>query len=193
MPDYSPDIDCGLYFEDCWVPAADVIRSHLIFGVINTFALLLSSLTVVLALYAAKNNNPKAVTRYLAVTFVLGAMFLALKLWEWNEMRHYNFWDESHNGCDVLAGQSIADHCIAPKYANGFWLDTSIEGSTFYITTGMHGAHVFIGLIALGYLIAKSNKDGYNEENHETIELFGLYWHYVDLVWVFVFPFFYLY
>ncbi len=53
MPDYSPDIDCGLYFEDCWVPAADVIRSHLIFGVINTFALLLSSLTVVLALYAA--------------------------------------------------------------------------------------------------------------------------------------------
>jgi cytochrome c oxidase subunit I+III len=150
-------------------------------------------LTVVLALYAAKNNNPKAVTRYLTVTFVLGALFLALKLWEWNEMRHYNFWDESHNGCDVLAGQSIADHCIAPKYANGFWLDTSIEGSTFYITTGMHGAHVFIGLIALGYLIAKSNKDGYNEENHETIELFGLYWHYVDLVWVFVFPFFYLY
>ena len=57
MPDYSPDIDCGLQFEDCWVPAADVIRSHLIWGVINTFALLLSSLTVVLALYAARNNN----------------------------------------------------------------------------------------------------------------------------------------
>ena len=193
MPDYSPDIDCGLQFEDCWVPAADVIRSHLIWGVINTFALLLSSLTVVLALYAARNNNPKAATRYLMVTFVLGAMFLVLKLWEWGEMKNYNFWDESHNGCDVLAGQSIADHCIAPKYANGFWLDTSIEGSTFYITTGMHGAHVFIGLIALGYIIAKSNKDAYNEDYHETIELFGLYWHYVDLVWVFVFPFFYLY
>ena len=128
MPDYSPDIDCGLQFEDCWVPAADVIRSHLIWGVINTFALLLSSLTVVLALYAARNNNPRAATRYLMVTFVLGAMFLVLKLWEWGEMKNYNFWDESHNGCDVLAGQSIADHCIAPKYANGFWLDTSIEG-----------------------------------------------------------------
>ena len=86
------------------------------------------------------------------------------KLWEWNEMKHYNFWDEEHNGCDVVAGQNIADHCIAPKYENGFWLDTSIEGSTFYITTGTHGAHVFIGLIALGYLIAKANKDGYNEE-----------------------------
>ena len=56
-----------------------------------------------------------------------------------------------------------------PKYEDGFWLDTSIEGSTFYITTGTHGAHVFIGLIALGYLIAKANKHGYNEEYNETI------------------------
>ena len=189
VPDYSPDIDCGLQFEDCWVPAADVIRSHLIFGVINTFALLLSSLTVVLALYAAKNNNPKAATRYLMVTFVLGTLFLVLKLWEWGEMKDGHFWGEE---CSVVK-QDIAHHCIAPKYEHGFWLDTSIEGSTFYITTGTHGAHVFIGLIAILYLIAKANKDGYNEEYHETIELFGLYWHYVDLVWVFVFPFFYLY
>ena len=88
VPDYDPGIDCGVDFELCWVPAADVIRSHLIFGVINTFALLLSSLTVVLALYAAKNNNPKATTRYLMVTFALGALFLILKIWEWGEMKN---------------------------------------------------------------------------------------------------------
>jgi len=190
VPDYAAGIDCGLEFEDCWVPAADVIRSHLIFGVINTFALLLSSLTVVLALYAAKNNNPKATTRYLIATLILGTIFLVLKLWEWGEMKDGHFWGEE---CSVIAGQDIANHCIAPKYEHGFWLDTSLEGSTFYITTGTHGAHVFVGLIALVYLIAKANKDGYNEEYHDTIELFGLYWHYVDLVWVFVFPFFYLY
>jgi len=190
VPDYDSGIDCGLEFELCWVPAADVIRSHLIFGVINTFALLLSSLTVVLALYAAKNNNPKATTRYLMVTFALGALFLILKIWEWGEMKNGHFWDAEH--CDVMK-QDIAHHCIAPKYEDGFWLDTSLEGTTFYITTGTHGAHVFIGLIALLYLIAKANKDGYNEEYHDTIELFGLYWHYVDVVWVFVFPFFYLY
>ena len=161
-----------------------------IFGVINTFALLLSSLTVVLALYAAKNNNPKATTRYLIATLILGTIFLVLKLWEWGEMKDGHFWGEE---CSVIAGQDIANHCIAPKYEHGFWLDTSLEGSTFYITTGTHGAHVFVGLIALVYLIAKANKDGYNEEYHDTIELFGLYWHYVDLVWVFVFPFFYLY
>jgi len=190
VPDYDSGIDCGLEFELCWVPAADVIRSHLIFGVINTFALLLSSLTVVLALYAAKNNNPKATTRYLMVTFALGALFLILKIWEWGEMKNGHFWDAEH--CDVMK-QDIAHHCIAPKYEDGFWLDTSLEGTTFYITTGTHGAHVFVGLIALVYLIAKANKGAYNEKYHDTIELFGLYWHYVDVVWVFVFPFFYLY
>ena len=190
VPDYDSGIDCGLEFELCWVPAADVIRSHLIFGVINTFALLLSSLTVVLALYAAKNNNPKATTRYLMATFVLGALFLILKIWEWGEMKNGHFWDAEH--CDVMK-QDIAHHCIAPKYEDGFWLDTSLEGTTFYITTGTHGAHVFVGLIALVYLIAKANKGAYNEKYHDTIELFGLYWHYVDVVWVFVFPFFYLY
>ena len=139
VPDYDSGIDCGLEFELCWVPAADVIRSHLIFGVINTFALLLSSLTVVLALYAAKNNNPKATTRYLIVTFALGALFLILKIWEWGEMKNGHFWDAEH--CDVMK-QDIAHHCIAPKYEDGFWLDTSLEGTTFYITTSIRSCKV---------------------------------------------------
>ena len=181
VPDYDPNLAECVGIDPCWVPAADIIRSHLIFGVINTFALLLSSLTVVLALYAARNNNPKAATRYLMATFFLGALFLALK--------NYHFWGDH---CDITK-QDIANHCVAPKYEHGFWLDTSLEGTTFYVTTGTHGAHVFVGLIALGYLIAKSNKEGYNEKYNDTIELFGLYWHYVDVVWVFVFPFFYLY
>ena len=79
VPDYDPNLAECVGIDPCWVPAADIIRSHLIFGVINTFALLLSSLTVVLALYAARNNNPKAATRYLMATFFLGALFLALK------------------------------------------------------------------------------------------------------------------
>ena len=189
VPDYDPNLAECVGIDPCWVPAADIIRSHLIFGVINTFALLLSSLTVVLALYAARNNNPKAATRYLMATFFLGALFLALKAYEWWEMKNYHFWGDH---CDITK-QDIANHCVAPKYEHGFWLDTSLEGTTFYVTTGTHGAHVFVGLIALGYLIAKSNKEGYNEKYHDTIELFGLYWHYVDVVWVFVFPFFYLY
>ena len=189
VPDYDPNLAEWFGIDPCWGPAADIIRSHLIFGVINTFALLLSSLTVVLALYAARNNNPKAATRYLMATFFLGALFLALKAYEWWAMKNYHFWGDH---CDIPK-QDIANHCVAPKYEHGFWLDTSLEGTPFYVTTGTHGAHVFVGLIALGYLIAKSNKEGYNEKYNDTIELFGLYWHYVDVVWVFVFPFFYLY
>ena len=172
---------------DEWVPAADIIRSHLVFGVINTMALLLSSLTVVLALYAAKRNDHKATTRYLSCTFLLGALFLVIKGFEWWEMKNGHFWGEH---CVV---KDISHHCVAPKYEDGFWLNTSLEGSTFYITTGTHGAHVFVGLIALAYLILKANRGGYNKEYHDTLELFGLYWHYVDIVWVFVFPFFYLF
>ena len=170
-----------------WVPAADIIRSHLIFGVINTMALLLSSLTVVLALYAARRNDHKATTRYLGCTFLLGALFLVIKGFEWWDMKNGHFWGEH---CVV---KDISHHCIAPKYENGFWLNTSLEGSTFYITTGTHGAHVFVGMIALAYMIVKANRGGYTEEYHDTLELFGLYWHYVDIVWVFVFPFFYLF
>ncbi len=172
---------------DDWVPAADIIRSHLVFGVINTMALLLSSLTVVLALYAAKRNDHKATTRYLSCTFLLGALFLVIKGFEWWEMKNGHFWGEH---CVV---KDISHHCVAPKYEDGFWLNTSLEGSTFYITTGTHGAHVFVGLIALAYLIIKANRGGYNKEYHDTLELFGLYWHYVDVVWVFVFTFFYLF
>ena len=172
---------------DDWGPAADIIRSHLVFGVINTMALLLSRLTVVLALYAAKRNDHKATTRYLSCTFLLGALFLVIKGFEWWEMKNGHFWGEH---CVV---KDISHHCVAPKYEDGFWLNSSLEGSTFYITTGTHGAHVFVGLIALDYLIIKANRGGYNKEYHDTLELFGLYWHYVDVVWVFVFPFFYLF
>ena len=170
-----------------WVPAADVIRSHLVFGVINTMALLLSSLTMVLALYAAKRNDHKATTRFLGCTFLLGILFLVIKGFEWWEMKNGHFWGEH---CIV---KDISQHCIAPKYENGFWINTSLEGSTFYVTTGTHGAHVLVGVIALAYLIVKANRGGYNSEYHDTLELFGLYWHYVDVVWVFVFPFLYLF
>ena len=100
--------------------------------------------------------------------------------------------DVAHYGCDVTKGK-ISKIIVLRKYADGFLIDTSLEGSTFYITTGTHGAHVFVGLIALGYLIAKSNKEGYNEEYHDTIEL-SVYIGTTS-IWYgfFVFPFFYLY
>ena len=68
-----------------------------------------------------------------------------------------------------------------------------MSASTFYVTTGTHGVHVFGGMVALFYMVIKAFRGGYTPQNAVSIEYFGLYWHFVDLVWVLVFPAFYLY
>ena len=147
-------------------------------GAINTFALIISSYTIVLALKTAKAkdweapsgfmgtimpNQKAAVRNYLVATFLLGSMFIVLKLIEWSHL-----------------------------VAEGFTIGTQ-AGSIFYISTGAHGVHVFIGLLVMLYLIFKADTVGYDEKNGQGIEYFGLYWHFVDLAWVVIFPAFYLY
>ena len=147
-------------------------------GAINTFALIISSYTIVLALKTAKtkdweapsgfmvrvlSDQKTAVRNYLIATFLLGSMFIVLKLIEWSHL-----------------------------VAEGFTIGTQ-AGSIFYISTGAHGLHVFIGLLVMLYLIFKADTVGYDEKNGQGIEYFGLYWHFVDLAWVVIFPAFYLY
>ena len=164
--------------------ASDLLRHEvgtLLPGAINTFALIISSYTIVLALKTAKNvdwepsknalmaklfpTRKKAVRNYLIITLALGSMFIVLKLVEWS-------------------------HLIA----EGFTIDTQ-AGSIFYVATGAHGLHVFIGLLVMLFMIFKADvlEDGYDEHNGQGIEYFGLYWHFVDLAWVAIFPAFYLY
>ena len=162
--------------------ASDLLRHEvgtLLPGAINTFALIISSYTIVLALKAAKDVNwepsknalmaklfptrKKAVRNYLIVTLALGSLFIVLKLVEWS-------------------------HLIA----EGFTIDTQ-AGSIFYVATGAHGLHVFIGLLVMLFMVFKADTVGYDENNGRGIEYFGLYWHFVDLAWVAIFPAFYLY
>ena len=139
-------------------------------GAINTFALILSSFTIVLALKAARDVKlepkirDKKIRNYLGITLFLGTLFLILKLWEWNHL--------------------IVDY--------NFTIDT-LAGSFFYVTTGAHGVHVFVGLIFISYFIYKAHIGGWDENNAQSIEYYGLYWHFVDLAWVVIFPAFYLY
>ncbi|MBJ64203.1 MAG: hypothetical protein CMB55_05365 [Euryarchaeota archaeon] len=166
------------------ITASDLLRHEvgtLLPGAINTFALIISSYTIVLALKVAKDTEwkpsenalmakmfptrKKAVRNYLIITLALGSMFIVLKLVEWS-------------------------HLIA----EGFTIDTQ-AGSIFYVATGAHGLHVFIGLLVMLFMVFKADvlEDGYNEQNGQGIEYFGLYWHFVDLAWVAIFPAFYLY
>ena len=163
------------------VTASDLIRNDfatILPGAINTFALIISSYTIVLALKTAKNTKWERSTglmgklmptrkaeirNYLIATLALGSLFIVLKLVEWSHL-----------------------------VAEGFDIGTT-QGSIFYIATGAHGLHVFIGLLVMLYLVFKADTVGYDEDNAQGIEYFGLYWHFVDLAWVVIFPAFYLY
>jgi len=131
-------------------------------GLVNTFVLLTSSFAVVLALEYARRERQAGVVASLGATLVLGFVFLGIKGWEWSE-----------------------------EFAHGVYWDSSIEASTYFVTTGLHGIHVILGMFVAGFLLWRSWNGAYLDDPRP-IEYFGLYWHFVDIVWVFLFPLFYL-
>jgi len=142
--------------------AWEPVPDDVIPGLMNTYLLLTSSFAVVLALVAAEKNSREGLVASLVVTLLLGIGFLGNKAIEWDHLHH-----------------------------EGLWLSTSVETSTFFLTTGLHAAHVIVGLIITLYLVARALRGGYLED-HRSVEFFGLYWHLVDIVWLFLFPLFYI-
>lgn len=132
-------------------------------GTLNTVILLTSSLTAVLSLAYARIGKTNMVKIGLLATFVLGATFLANKGLEWVEL-----------------------------FEHGFTFGSGLPATAFFITTGAHGAHMVGGLVVLSYLVFRAFTEKITKENHGSLEYFGLYWHFVDIVWVFLFPLFYL-
>jgi len=147
------------YGWNAWHP----IPHNAIPGLVNTYLLLTSSFTVILALVAAQKHSRKGVLASLVTTFLLGLGFLANKAIEWIELFH-----------------------------EGTGLDASVRASTYYLTTGLHMGHVIAGLLITAYLIWRAWGGAYLNGDDEPLEYFGLYWHFVDIVWLFLFPMFYI-
>jgi cytochrome c oxidase subunit I+III len=144
-----------------WPARGEILSiSH---GALNTFILLTSSLTLVLALASAKTGSRRGLQGGLLATFLLAVLFLANKAYEWMDL-----------------------------FAKGFTFSSGLPASAYYITTGAHGVHIVGGLLVLAYLIFKSFMNESAKDSHPTVESFGLYWHFVDTAWVFLFPLFYL-
>jgi len=131
-------------------------------GLVNTYLLLTSSFAVVLALVAAERRSRGGLVAALLATIGLGVGFLVNKAIEWQELFH-----------------------------EGLTLSTNVRTSTFYLTTGLHAAHVVVGLLIALYLLARAIRGAYLDDERP-IEYFGLYWHFVDIVWLFLFPLFYI-
>jgi heme/copper-type cytochrome/quinol oxidase subunit 3 len=130
---------------------------------INTFILILSSFTMVKAVEGIQNGNQKRLRNFLLLTLLFGSVFLSIQIVEYLSLFH-----------------------------EGFTPDVSLFGSAFYIQTGLHGAHVFFGVLLVLFTTLKASQGGFTEENYSGVELVGIYWHFVDLVWIILFTLVYL-
>ena len=134
-----------------------------------TFLLICSSLTMVKALSAIRHGNPARMRNFLLLTILGGVIFLGLQAYEWNHLIH---------GLGIgFASNPFGSHLF---------------GTTFFAITGFHGAHVTAGVIYLSIVVINNMRGKYSADNFNGVELVGLYWHFVDLIWILVFTFVYL-
>jgi len=145
-------------------------------GLGNTIVLIGSSLTMALAVRASKTGERKALTFFLIATLVLGSIFLGVKVIEYSEKfshhlipgAHFQFRDANlKNGAEIYF-------------------------SLYFAMTGLHAVHMIIGAAVLLPLIFQASRGAFSPAWYTPIELFGLYWHFVDIVWIFLFPLLYL-
>jgi cytochrome c oxidase subunit 3 len=155
----------------------------LVFVGIMTFILIMSSVTMVLAVEAGHRMDRNDVQKWMLWTLLGGACFLGCQAWEWTHFIHGSDAGALVNG-KIVHGASLARNEYGPP----------LFADLFFFITGFHGFHVFSGVL-LNFLIFYQTVMGkfQSEVGHyEMVEKVGLYWHFVDLVWVFVFTFFYL-
>ncbi len=158
-------------------PQAFAHASHhldITLGAFNTVVLIGSSLTMVLAVHAAQTSQKKKQIIYLLLTIVFGTIFLGVKGIEYSHKFHEHLVPGPHF--------EIKD---AGRGAQLFF-------SLYFAMTGMHAVHMIIGIVMLGILTVQASKGKYTKAYHTPVEMIGLYWHFVDIVWIFLFPLLYL-
>jgi cytochrome c oxidase subunit 3 len=142
-------------------------------GTINTIILLTSSLCVVLSI-AALQKRQKLLSMYMLIfTIVLGGAFLINKYFEWSAKIHHGIYPKG------------------PEMAN-FSDGEVLYFGLYFVMTGLHALHVIVGMIFLAFMLVFVAKDKLTYDNHQKLENAGLYWHLVDIIWIFLFPLFYL-
>ena len=148
----------------------------IVFASVMTFCLLSSSLTMVFGVSASSRGDKAAARKWILATMFFGASFIVLHLIEWNHLMH-----------EGLGPFRLPEHWVQVFTTTDGLLPSPLFGATFFTITGLHMFHVATGLIYLGVVATRVKK-----LNHEDVEISGLYWHFVDLVWMFVFPLIYI-
>ena len=144
-----------------------------IFGLANTVILLISSFAVAAAITAVQKSQKKIALVALGVSLLCGLIFLINKYFEWGHKIHKDIFPNSET---LLNG---------PKGLNIFF-------GLYYVITGLHGVHIIIGMTVLLVVLVYTARDKITPTRYALLENAGLYWHLVDLIWIFIFPLFYL-
>lgn len=147
-------------------------------GAFNTIVLLCSSFTMVMAVRAAQLGQRRAIVIFLIFTLLLGGAFLGIKGYEWNQK-----FQEHH-----VPGQTFHLEGI-PAEAQGH---AQLFFSLYFAMTGLHALHMVVGVGLLIYLILMTRRGIFTAEYMTPVDMIGLYWHFVDIIWIFLFPLLYL-
>jgi len=171
----------GWYYND-FATASRSIDAAL--GGTNTAVLICSSLTVVLAIWAAQTSRRGLMLAMLVLTMLFGATFLGIKGIEY----HDKFVEHHVPGSSFDFHDPIPDHpgeFVNPQHAQIFF-------ALYFVMTGLHALHMVVGLGIFTWLLWAAWKGRFTPEYHTPLEIGGLYWHFVDIVWIYLFPLLYL-
>lgn len=161
-----------------WYPDAFVAASHhldIFWGATNTAVLIGSSLTMALAVHAAQTGSRRATVVFILLTMVLGLTFLGIKGLEYSHKFHEH----------LVPGPNFQFEGTQPQHAEIFF-------SLYFVMTGLHALHMIIGLGIMSVLAWMAARGRFSARYANPVEMGGLYWHFVDIVWIFLFPLLYL-
>jgi len=160
-------------FPDAFFAAHHHLDKNL--GFLNTVVLLLSSYTMVMAVHSAKTEKRKQTMIFLLITLTCAAIFLLVKYFEYSH--------KFHEG--LLPGRFYHHH--GDTVPNQF-----VFFSFYFMMTGLHGIHILGGMAAIIWMCIKTKAGDFSRTHYTAIDLVGLYWHLVDLIWIYLFPLLYL-
>jgi len=142
-------------------------------GAINTIALLISSMTVAMALTAIQKNNKRLALQMIGITLFMAALFLVNKYFEWGHKFEVGLFPGSEHMKQLDRGHLL-------------------YFSLYFFMTGLHAFHIIVGMVLLFICLFKVKSGNVHKENYSFLENGALYWHLVDLIWIFLFPLMYL-
>ncbi len=150
-------------------------KLNVTYGLTNTIVLICSSLTMAMAVHSASLGKKNLLILFLVLTLVLGGVFLGIKSIEY----HDKYVNHEIPGHDFQFEGPDAQHA-------------TLYFSLYFGLTGLHATHMIIGAVIIIILIVMASKNKFSAAWYTPIEMFGLYWHFVDIVWIFLFPLLYL-